>query len=56
LAREEPAERLRGGRKFFALVEPSIGQKRAGRIVDLVWKLDEAKNVDEVMKALEMSK
>jgi len=42
--------------KFFALVEPSIGQKRAGRIVDLVWKLDEAKNVDEVMKALEMSK
>src|SRR5437879_5614537 len=32
--------------KFFALVEPSIGQKRAGRIVDLVWKLDEAKNVD----------
>ena len=42
--------------KFFALVEPSIGQKRAGRIVDLVWKLDEAKNVDELMKALEMSK
>src|SRR5437660_8541479 len=43
-------------RKVFALVEPSIGQKRAGRIVDLVWKLDEAKNVDELMKALEMSK
>jgi 2-methylcitrate dehydratase len=42
--------------KFFALVEPSIGQKRAGRIVDLVWKLDEAKNVDELMKALGMSK
>jgi 2-methylcitrate dehydratase len=42
--------------KFFALVEPSIGQKRAGRIVDLVWKLDEAKNVDELMKAIEMSK
>jgi len=42
--------------KFFALVEPSIGQKRAGRIVDLVWKLDEAKNVDELMKTLEMSK
>jgi 2-methylcitrate dehydratase len=42
--------------KFFALVEPSIGQKRAGRIVDLVWELDEAKNVDELMKALEMSK
>jgi len=42
--------------KFFALVESSIGQKRAGRIVDLVWNLDEAKNVDELMKALEMSK
>jgi 2-methylcitrate dehydratase len=42
--------------KFFALVEPSIGQKRAGRIVDLAWRLDEAKNVDELMKALEMSK
>jgi 2-methylcitrate dehydratase len=41
--------------KFFALVEPSIGQKRAQRIVHLVWKLDEAKNVDELMKALEMS-
>ena len=42
--------------KFFALVEPSIGQKRAGRIVDLVWKLDEARNVDQLIKALEMSK
>jgi len=42
--------------KFFALVEPSIGQKRAGRIVDLVWKLDEAKNVDDVVKAVEMPK
>ena len=42
--------------KFFALVEPSIGQKRAGRIVDLVWKLDEAKNVDDLVKALEMPK
>jgi 2-methylcitrate dehydratase len=42
--------------KFFALVEPSIGQKCAGRIVDLVWKLDEAKNVDQLMEALEISK
>ena len=42
--------------KFFALVEPSIGRKRAERIVDLVWKLDEAKNVDDLVKALEMPK
>jgi len=42
--------------KFFALVESSIGQKRAERIVHLVWKLDEAKNVDQLIKALEMSK
>src|SRR5438132_3913979 len=42
--------------KFFALVEPVMSEKRAGRIVDLVWKLDEAKTVDELMKALEMSK
>src|SRR6266436_5523805 len=41
--------------KFFALVEPSIGQKRAGRIVDLVWKLDEAKNVDGLIKAVDMT-
>jgi len=40
--------------KFFALVVPAIGEKRAKRIVDLAWKLDEATNVDELMKALEM--
>jgi 2-methylcitrate dehydratase PrpD len=40
--------------KFFALVEPAIGQKRANKIVDLVWKLDEAKNVDELMRACVM--
>ena len=40
--------------KFFALVEPAIGQKRAKNIVDLTWKLDEAENVDELMKALVM--
>src|SRR6266436_4561859 len=28
--------------KFFALVEPAIGQKRAKKIVELAWKLDEA--------------
>ena len=28
--------------------------ERAKKIIDLVWKLDEAKNVDELMRALEM--
>jgi hypothetical protein len=40
--------------KFFALVEPEIGKKRAKNIVDLAWKLDQAENVDDLMKALEM--
>jgi 2-methylcitrate dehydratase len=40
--------------KFFALVEPAIGQKRAKNIVDLTWKLDQAKNVDELMQACVM--
>ena len=40
--------------KFFALVEPAIGQKRAKKIVDLAWKLEEATNADELMKALLM--
>src|SRR5437879_2044270 len=42
--------------KFVALVSPSLGEKRARGIVDLVWKLDDAKNVDELMKAMEMPK
>jgi 2-methylcitrate dehydratase PrpD len=42
--------------KFFALVEPAIGQTRAKKIVDMVWKLDQVENVDELMKALVMPK
>src|SRR6266576_546078 len=42
--------------KFFALVEPVIDEKRAKRIIDLVWKLDEAPSVDDLVKALEMLK
>src|SRR5438093_2984356 len=38
--------------KFRALVEPKLGSERAQKIVDLVWKLDEAKNVDGLMLAL----
>jgi 2-methylcitrate dehydratase len=40
--------------KFNALVEPWLGTARARKIIDIVWKLDEAKNVDELVKATEM--
>ena len=40
--------------KFNALVEPALGDARAKKIVDLVWKLDEAKNVDGLMQAVVM--
>jgi 2-methylcitrate dehydratase len=42
--------------KFNVLVEPILGRERARKIIDIVWKLDEAKNVDELMKATEMPK
>jgi 2-methylcitrate dehydratase len=42
--------------KFKALVEPAMGDARAKKIVDLVWKLDEAKNMDELMQAVKMTK
>lgn len=41
-------------RKFFALVEPEVGEARAKKIIDAVWKLDEATNVDDLMRAMEM--
>jgi 2-methylcitrate dehydratase len=40
--------------KFFALVEPAMGKARAKKIANLVWKLDEARNVHELMLALRM--
>jgi 2-methylcitrate dehydratase len=43
-------------RKFNALVVPVLGKRRAKMILDFVWKLDEAKNVDDLVKALEMPK
>src|ERR1044071_2572993 len=41
--------------KFLALVEHIIGESRAKKIIELVWKLDEAKNVDELMQAMQMT-
>ena len=40
--------------KFRALVDPAMGENRAKAIVDLVWKLDKAKNVDGMMQAVKM--
>jgi 2-methylcitrate dehydratase len=40
--------------KFNALVVLALGDAGAKKIVDLVWKLDEAKNVDELMRAVVM--
>jgi 2-methylcitrate dehydratase PrpD len=37
--------------KFNALVVPELGDERAQPIVDLAWKLDEAPNVNELMRA-----
>ena len=41
--------------KFNALVVPALGEVRAQKIVDLAWKLEEAKNVDELMSTLVMN-
>jgi 2-methylcitrate dehydratase len=42
--------------KFSVLVGPMLGSDRARKIVDIVWKLDGAKNVDELMRACVMKK
>src|SRR5262249_24198907 len=42
--------------KFLALVERIIGKSRAQKIIDLVRKLDEVKNADELMLALQVPK
>ena len=40
--------------KFDSLVRPELGEERAKKIVDLVWNLDRAKNVGELMRAVKM--
>ncbi len=37
------------------LVEPVIGNEPAKKIIDIAWKLDETKNVDALMQALEIT-
>jgi 2-methylcitrate dehydratase len=41
--------------KFLALVERIIGPSRAKKIIQLAWKLDEAKSVDELMQAMRIT-
>jgi 2-methylcitrate dehydratase len=40
--------------KFRSLVEPALGERRAREIVELVWKMDETKNVNDLMRAVVM--
>jgi 2-methylcitrate dehydratase len=40
--------------KFKALVIPSLGEDRAQKIIDLGWKLDEARDVNDLMRSVVM--
>ena len=51
--RHESAERFSSGRKILGACPSASWEDRAKKILDLVWKLDEAKNVDELMQARE---
>jgi 2-methylcitrate dehydratase len=42
--------------KFRALVEPALGANKANKILEHVWKLDEANTVQELMRSVEMPK
>ena len=42
--------------KFNVLIDPMLGSDRARKIIEIAWKLDEAKNVDELMRACVMPK
>ena len=53
---KNPLKDLHVEEKFNVLVDPTLGADRARKIIDIVWKVDEAKNVDELMRALEMAK
>jgi 2-methylcitrate dehydratase len=41
--------------KFSVLVGPMLGSGRMSKIVETVWKLDQVKNVDGLMQAMEMT-
>ena len=52
---KNPLKDLQVEEKFNVLVDPMLGSDRARKIIDIVWKLDEAKNVSELMRAMEMA-
>jgi 2-methylcitrate dehydratase len=41
--------------KFLALVEPILGRERGKKIIEIIWKLDEAESVDELLRAVKMT-
>jgi 2-methylcitrate dehydratase len=51
---KNPLKDSQVGEKFKVLVEPMLGTERTSKIVETVWKLDQGKNVDELMRAMEM--
>ena len=53
---KNPLKGLQVEEKFKVLVDPILGSDRARKIIEIVWKLDEAKNVEELIRAMEMAK
>jgi 2-methylcitrate dehydratase len=41
--------------KFLVLVEPILGQERAKKIIEIIWKLDQAESVDELLWLVKMT-
>ncbi len=52
---KNPLKDLQVEEKFNVLVDPMLGSDRARKIIDIVSKLDEAKNVSELIRAMEMA-
>src|SRR6266404_3661962 len=53
---KNPLEDFEVEKKFLSLVVPTFTRDHAAKIIEHVWSLDEQKNVDELMRALEMAK
>ena len=51
---KNPLKDLQVEEKFNVLVDPMLGSDRARKIIDIVWKLDAATGVDELMETLAM--
>jgi 2-methylcitrate dehydratase len=53
---KNPLKDSQVGEKFHVLVDPMLGSNPARKIADIVWKLDQAENVNELMQAMRMTK